>query len=55
LSESARVFDSELLKDIIEELSDQLPNVSRIPGQAVVFTACGNRGMEKAMMKLCGF
>lgn len=32
LSESARVFDSELLKDIIEELSDQLPNVSRIPG-----------------------
>jgi hypothetical protein len=32
LSESAQVFDSELLKDIIEELSDQLPNVSRIPG-----------------------
>jgi hypothetical protein len=32
LSESARVFDSELLKDIIEELSDQLPDVSRIPG-----------------------
>lgn len=32
LSESARVFDSELLKDIIEELSDQLPNVSGIPG-----------------------
>jgi hypothetical protein len=32
LSESARVFDSELLKDIIEELSDQLPNVSAIPG-----------------------
>jgi hypothetical protein len=32
MSESARVFDSELLKDIIEELSDQLPNVSRIPG-----------------------
>jgi len=32
LSESARVFDSELLKDIIEELSDQLPNVSRISG-----------------------
>jgi hypothetical protein len=32
LSESARVFDSELIKDIIEELSDQLPNVSRIPG-----------------------
>ena len=30
LSESARVFDSELLKEIIEELSDQLPNVSRI-------------------------
>jgi len=32
LSESARVFDSDLLKDIIEELSDQLPDVSRIPG-----------------------
>jgi hypothetical protein len=32
LSESARVFDSALLKDIIEELSDQLPDVSRIPG-----------------------
>jgi hypothetical protein len=32
LSESARVFDSELLKDIIEELSDQLPSVSSIPG-----------------------
>jgi hypothetical protein len=32
LSESARVFDSELIKGIIEELSDQLPNVSRIPG-----------------------
>jgi hypothetical protein len=32
LSESARVFDSELLKDLIEELSDQLPNVSGIPG-----------------------
>jgi hypothetical protein len=32
LSESARVFDSDLLKEIIEELSDQLPNVSRIPG-----------------------
>lgn len=32
LSESARVFDSELLKDIIEELSDQMPQVSRIPG-----------------------
>jgi hypothetical protein len=32
LSESARVFDSELLKDIIEELSDQMPDVSRIPG-----------------------
>jgi len=32
LSESARVFDSELLKDIIEELSGQLPNVSGIPG-----------------------
>jgi len=32
LSESARVFDSELLKGIIEELSDQMPQVSRIPG-----------------------
>jgi len=32
LSESARVFDSDLLKEIIEELSDQLPNVSKIPG-----------------------
>jgi len=32
LSESARVFDSELLKDIIEELSGQLPTVSGIPG-----------------------
>jgi len=32
LSESARVFDSDLLKEIIEELSDQLPNVSGIPG-----------------------
>lgn len=32
LSESARVFDSELLKDIIEEISGRLPTVSRIPG-----------------------
>lgn len=32
LSESARVFDSDLLKDIIEELSDLLPGVSKIPG-----------------------
>lgn len=32
LSESARVFDSELLKEIIEELSDQMPQVSKIPG-----------------------
>lgn len=32
LSESARVFDSDLLKDIIAELSDHLPNVSKIPG-----------------------
>jgi hypothetical protein len=32
LSESARVFDSALLKDIIQELSGQLPHVSRIPG-----------------------
>jgi hypothetical protein len=32
LSESARVFDSDLLKEIIEELSDHLPNVSKIPG-----------------------
>jgi hypothetical protein len=32
LSESARVFDSDLLKAIIEELSDHLPNVSKIPG-----------------------
>jgi hypothetical protein len=32
LSEAARVFDSELLKEIILELSGQLPNVSRIPG-----------------------
>ena len=32
LSESARVFDSDLLKDIIQELSEQLPNVSKIPG-----------------------
>jgi hypothetical protein len=32
LSESARVFDSDLLKAIIEELSDHLPHVSKIPG-----------------------
>jgi len=32
LSEAARVFDSNLLKDIIQELSGQMPNVSRIPG-----------------------
>lgn len=32
LSEAARVFDSELLKNIIEELSTKLPHVSRIPG-----------------------
>jgi hypothetical protein len=32
LSESARVFDSELLKEIIEDLSGQLPTVSKIPG-----------------------
>lgn len=32
LSESARVFDSDLLKEIIEELSDHLPHVSKIPG-----------------------
>ena len=32
LSEAARVFDSELLQEIILELSGQLPNVSRIPG-----------------------
>ncbi len=32
LSESARIFDSDLLKEIIEELSGQLPNVSKIPG-----------------------
>ena len=32
LSEAATVFDSDLLKDIIEELSGQLPDVSRIPG-----------------------
>jgi hypothetical protein len=32
LSESARVFDSDLLKNVIEELSDQLPAVSKIPG-----------------------
>jgi len=31
-SESARVFDSELLKGIILELSKKLPNVSQIPG-----------------------
>jgi hypothetical protein len=32
LSEAARVFDSELLKEILLELSGQLPEVSRIPG-----------------------
>jgi hypothetical protein len=32
LSEAARVFDSELLKKIIEELSTKLTNVSSIPG-----------------------
>ena len=32
LSESSRVFDSDLLKEIIQELSDQLPNVSSITG-----------------------
>jgi hypothetical protein len=32
LSEAARVFDSELLKEIILELSGQLPQVCRIPG-----------------------
>lgn len=32
LSESARVFDSDLLKEIIEELSGHLPTVSKIPG-----------------------
>ena len=32
LSEASTVFDSDLLKDIIEELSGQLPDVARIPG-----------------------
>jgi len=32
LSEAARVFDSELLKEILLELSGQLPQVCRIPG-----------------------
>ena len=32
LSEAARVFDSELLKKIIQELSTKLTNVARIPG-----------------------
>jgi hypothetical protein len=32
LSESARVFDSDLLKEIIQELSDQMPQVSRVKG-----------------------
>ena len=32
LSEAARVFDSELLKNIIQELSTKLSNVSHIPG-----------------------
>ncbi len=32
LSEAARVFDSELLKKIIQELSTKLTNVSHIPG-----------------------
>jgi len=32
LSEAARVFDSERLKDLIAELSDQMPQVSKIPG-----------------------
>jgi hypothetical protein len=32
LSEAARVFDSELLKEILLELSGQLSEVSRIPG-----------------------
>ncbi|MCH8067969.1 MAG: IS4 family transposase, partial [Candidatus Marinimicrobia bacterium] len=32
LSEAARVFDSALLKNIIQELSTKLSNVSHIPG-----------------------
>lgn len=32
LSEASRVFDSELLKEIVAELSTKLNNVSRIPG-----------------------
>lgn len=32
LSEASTVFDSELLKNIIQELSLKLPNVSKIPG-----------------------
>ena len=32
LSEAARVFDSELLKNIIQELSTKLSHVSHIPG-----------------------
>lgn len=34
LSEATQVFDSNLLKDIIQELSGRMPNVSRIPGFA---------------------
>ena len=34
LSEATQVFDSKLLKDIIQELSGRMPNVSRIPGFA---------------------
>jgi hypothetical protein len=34
LSEATQVFDSNLLKNIIQELSGRMPNVSRIPGFA---------------------
>jgi len=34
LSEATQVFDSKLLKDILQELSGKMPNVSRIPGFA---------------------
>ena len=43
LSEATQVFDSKLLKDILQELSGKMPNVSRIPGFAApkgVLRAC---------------
>jgi hypothetical protein len=48
LSESARAFDSDLLKAIIEKLPDQLPNVSRIRDNAVFQEIQNNPLSEKA-------